>query len=249
MKQLIFGVLSVSLITACQTGPKNPPLYKPGEIAFGSIANLNEEQYLLEQDALFRRKLTEKGVSSELLDKRTIELNIPGNIAFAINSASMNWNLHDVLDEIVGVIREYQHSSILIIGHSDARGNKIVNQLLSQQRAKAIYDYFIRSDINAARLSYAGVGASDLLIEDDLTTLDRALNRRLTLKITVDRDPDVEKSGLVNIAPIKATDPIDELQKATDLSDVTILDDAEEQLPSVNIEEEINSSDGFIDLK
>lgn len=163
----------------------------------------------------------------------------------------MNWNLHDVLDQVVDVIREYQYSSILIIGHSDARGNNIVNQLLSQQRAKAIYDYFIRSAIHADRLSYAGVGSNDLLIEDDVTNLDRALNRRLTLKITVLRDPGSANSGLVEIAPTpaKETNPINEMQEATDLSDVTTLDAAEDQMPNANIEEEMNSSDGFIDLK
>ncbi len=247
MKRLVWGILSALLITACASQPKNPPLYRPGEIAFGSISDLDKEQYLLEQDALFRRKLSEKGVSSVLLDKRTIELNIPGNIAFAINSASMNWNLHDVLDEIVDVIREYNHSSILIIGHSDARGNDIVNQLLSQQRAKAIYDYFIRSEINPDRLSYVGIGANDLLIKDDVTNLDRALNRRLTLKIFLPKDPNEPDAD--DAVETKKLDPVEELHEVTDLSDVTTLDAIEESAPSITIEEDDSSLDGFIDLQ
>jgi len=182
MKRLIIPIISALLVTACQSSP--PPLLKPGEAAFGSIAELDDEQYLLEQDALFRRKLSEKGVSS-VINGQTIELNIPGNIAFAANSASMNWNLHVVLDDIALILKEYKYSSILIVGHSDARGNDIVNQLLSQQRAKTIHDYLIRSEVEPERLTYAGIGSNDLLIEDDITTLDRALNRRLVLKITV----------------------------------------------------------------
>jgi len=187
MKRLFIALISLTLLAACQSDDPNPKLsLAPGEVAFGTLAGMNEKQYLIEQNALFRSKLQDKGVEIKITDSMLV-LNIPGNVAFDINSAKMNWNVHDILDKISPVLKEYKHTSILVLGHSDARGDRDVNQLLSEQRARAIRDYLIRSGVNGVRIISRGLGSDDLLIQNDITTLDRALNRRITLEITVNK--------------------------------------------------------------
>ncbi len=200
MKRLIIGTFSVFLVTACQMTSSVAPTIdykglsaKPGVVAFGSIANIDEKQYLLEQEALFRSSLESTGVDIERKE-HTLTLNIPGNIGFGINSASMTWNLHSILDEISPVLKEYKYTSILLVGHSDSRGDPEVNLLLSEQRAKAIHHYFINSGVPANRMKYEGVGDKDLLIKKAETTLDNALNRRVTIDITVNKsEPEQDK--------------------------------------------------------
>lgn len=181
--------MSIVFLAGCYKSPtKNaklpPPNEAPGEVAFGFLAGKNEEQYLLEQNALLRSKLLYKGIEPKIKEG-ILSLDIPGNIAFSINSAKMNWNVHEILDKISPVLKEYKHTSILVLGHSDARGDRDINQLLSEQRARAIRHYFINSGVDARRITSRGLGGHDLLIQNDVTTLDRSLNRRITLEITV----------------------------------------------------------------
>ncbi|MCK5356069.1 MAG: OmpA family protein [Methyloprofundus sp.] len=188
MKRLLIAFMLVTLLTACQkTSTKHVKEYQgpaPGEVAFGFLAGKDEKQYLLEQNALFRSKLLYKDIEP-VLKGEMLELNIPGNIAFSINSAKMTWNVHEILDKITPILKEYKHTSILVLGHSDSRGDRDLNQLLSEQRARAVRDYFINSGVDIRRITSRGLGAHDLLIQNDVTTLERALNRRVTLEIRV----------------------------------------------------------------
>ena len=187
MKRLFITLILVTLVSACTVrGPDPDPKVSqaPGEVAFGPLAGMDEKQYLFEQHALFKNKFNNRGVASKI-NGDTLELTISGNITFSINSAKLNWNVHEILDRITPVFKEYIHTSILVLGHSDARGDKVINQLLSEQRARVIRDYFIRSGIDPQRIVSRGMGDEDLLISDDITTVDRALNRRITIEITV----------------------------------------------------------------
>ncbi len=187
MKQLFISLILVTLVSACTVrGPDPDPKVSqaPGRITFGPLAAMDEKQYLFEQHALFRKKFNNRGVESKI-NGDTLELTISGNITFSINSAKLNWNVHEILDRIVPVFKEYENTSILVLGHSDARGDKVINQRISEQRARVIRDYFIRSGIEPQRIVSIGMGDEDLLIIDDITTVDRALNRRITIEITV----------------------------------------------------------------
>ena len=69
------------------------------------------------------------------------------------------------------------HTSALIIGHADQRGDWLTNYNLSEQRALAVKNYVATGGISADRLSSRAVGENDLLtLNDDAAAL--ALNRR-----------------------------------------------------------------------
>lgn len=197
MKLSLIAVILCSLLSACVSNNSENPypanFEPPGEVTFGPLAGLDRKHYLLEQQALIGSQLQAQGVTTEIKGA-TLVANIPGNIAFDINSAQLNWNVHDILDKITPVLKEYKYTRILVIGHSDGRGNRDLNQLLSEQRARLIRGYFVNSGLDISRITSKGVGGDDLFITDELTNLERSLNRRITLQITID-DSLVENSA------------------------------------------------------
>ncbi len=230
MKQLLFTSILVLLVTACTVrGPNpDPEVSKAsGEVAFGPLAGMDKKQYLFEQHALFRNLFYRKGVDSSIRGD-TLILDISGNITFTINSAKMNWNVQEILNQITPVIKEYQHTSILVLGNSDARGDKVINQRLSEQRANVVRDYFVRSGIDPWRIIARGMGDDELLIQDDVTTMDRALNRRIVLEITVNPMPEeMEEYSLTE--EISNTDVIEDIPAIEAPEEVPVNDIIEEQ--------------------
>ncbi len=69
------------------------------------------------------------------------------------------------------------HTSALIIGHADQRGDSLQNYALSEERALAVKNYVASNGVALERLSSRAVGETDLLtLDDDDAAL--ALNRR-----------------------------------------------------------------------
>lgn len=147
------------------------------------IANTSVRLYMLEQQALFRARLDQHAIKAEMDDKYEITLDIPGNISFSINSATLNWNMHAVLDKISAILRTYVDTSITVIGHTDARGDPEINNMLSKQRAETVANYLIRTGVSFDRIIYFGV-ADRNPITGNQTTQQRSLNRRFQIIIT-----------------------------------------------------------------
>jgi outer membrane protein OmpA-like peptidoglycan-associated protein len=76
------------------------------------------------------------------------------------------------------------HAHIEIIGHTDATGGEGKNQRLSQERAEWMLAALAAQGVPRASLSTMGVGAKDRRF-DEVTDEDRALNRRVSFKVTL----------------------------------------------------------------
>lgn len=84
------------------------------------------------------------------------------------------------------VIREFLTNKpkvkILIEGHTDSRGSKKGNLLLSERRANAVRDYLIRKSIRPDRITIKGLGDTRPIATND-TDFGRKLNRRTEIVI------------------------------------------------------------------
>jgi outer membrane protein OmpA-like peptidoglycan-associated protein len=78
-------------------------------------------------------------------------------------------------------INEDQTSTIMIVGHTDSRGSDEYNQILSENRAKAVYNRLIKMGVPASRLKYRGEGEKDLAIKNAKTNAEHQKNRRVEL--------------------------------------------------------------------
>ncbi len=79
-------------------------------------------------------------------------------------------------------LKQNPNVHIEISGHTDNVGDKQNNQTLSDQRAKAVYNYLIERKIEASRLSFKGY-ADQKPITENTNEEGRAQNRRTEFKI------------------------------------------------------------------
>ena len=86
------------------------------------------------------------------------------------------------LDKVVEMMQHHPTLRIELGGHTDNVGNAAANQKLSEQRAKAVYDYLVQHGIAAGRLSYKGYGQTQP-VADNSTADGRRQNRRTVFTI------------------------------------------------------------------
>lgn len=86
------------------------------------------------------------------------------------------------LDKVVEMMKEHPTLRIELGGHTDNVGSDQLNQRLSEQRAKTVYDYLVKHGIDASRLSFKGYGSSQP-VADNKTPEGRRQNRRTVFTI------------------------------------------------------------------
>jgi len=121
-----------------------------------------------------------KPVQTEKVEIKPIEVGKTyriNNINFATNSFDLTQEITTVLNEFLTFLKENPTVKIAIQGHTDNVGIEKENLLLSQNRAKEVYNYLILEDIDPSRLSYKGFGSSKP-IADNNTEEGKAKNRR-----------------------------------------------------------------------
>jgi outer membrane protein OmpA-like peptidoglycan-associated protein len=105
------------------------------------------------------------------------------NVFFETNKFELKAESSSELDKLVQFMKGSPGISIEVSGHTDSTGDKIKNQILSQNRAKSVYDYLILKGIPAERLKFAGYGDTKPVAPND-TEEGKAQNRRTEFLIT-----------------------------------------------------------------
>ncbi len=115
----------------------------------------------------------------EVKDKVVINVN---PIYFGFDKWNINKDAAVELDKIVEIMKENTDLIIESGSHTDSRGTKAYNQILSERRAKATVDYIVSKGIEASRIKSKGYGESQLLnnCKDGVRCkiVDHKLNRR-----------------------------------------------------------------------
>lgn len=104
------------------------------------------------------------------------------DIYFGTNLYSLTNESKHIIDLFVEFLNENPSVKAEIQGHTDDIGDDQANQLLSERRAKSVYDYIISRRIDPARLRYKGYG-ENLPIAPNTTPEGRAKNRRTVFLI------------------------------------------------------------------
>ncbi len=105
------------------------------------------------------------------------------NIFFETNKFDVEKESKIELEKLFFFLNQNKTVKILIEGHTDNSGNTKHNLELSENRAKAVYDYLVQKGIAANRLSYKGFGESKP-IADNATEEGKQQNRRTEFTIT-----------------------------------------------------------------
>jgi len=99
------------------------------------------------------------------------------NVLFDTDSYELKPRSRAELDNLVSFLKLNYSVSIAIHGHTDALGNDQDNLALSNNRARVVYEYLIKKEIEGWRLSYKGFGKGRP-IASNATKEGRAQNRR-----------------------------------------------------------------------
>ena len=109
-------------------------------------------------------------------------VNMPQDLLFATDSASLSGNLVGDLRAVAASLVKYPNSTIEVIGHTDNVGEAAYNQDLSQRRAVAVAEVLRGSGVPAGRIATIGRG-EDAPIASNQTASGRAANRRVEIII------------------------------------------------------------------
>ncbi len=88
------------------------------------------------------------------------------NVFFDFGKATLRPESTIELNKLRDFLKANPTVKIEIGGHTDTRGDAAENLTLSQNRAKAVYDFLIAQGIDAKRLSYKGYGETKTRISD-----------------------------------------------------------------------------------
>lgn len=147
-----------------------------GALAGGAVGN-----YMDRQEAKLRHQLQGTGVSVTRQGDNLI-LNMPGDITFDLDRSDIKPHFYDILNSVTLVLKEFQKTSIHIVGYTDSTGRFEYNIELSERRAESVAAYLKAQGIHPARLFTRGRGPQDPVASND-TSPGRALNRRVELTL------------------------------------------------------------------
>jgi outer membrane protein OmpA-like peptidoglycan-associated protein len=99
------------------------------------------------------------------------------NIFFETGKYDLQTESKAELMKLVDFMKVNPTLQIELGGHTDNIGSPSSNFLLSQNRAKAVYDFLITNGIDAGRLSFKGYGDTKPKVVND-TDEHRQMNRR-----------------------------------------------------------------------
>ncbi|MDZ4109171.1 MAG: OmpA family protein [Brevundimonas sp.] len=147
----------------------------------GALGGAAVGQYMDRQQRALEAELSGTGVGVARQGDNLI-LRMPADVTFATNQADIQPRFVATLDDVARVLREYDRSTVDVVGHTDSSGGDAINQPLSERRAGSVAGYLIQQGVMAERLIVRGVSSRNP-IADNGTAEGRAQNRRVEILI------------------------------------------------------------------
>ncbi|MEG3191191.1 OmpA family protein [Lysobacter sp. D1-1-M9] len=147
-----------------------------GGLAGGAIGNYQDRQ-----ERALRERMQGTGVDV-VRQGDNITLNMPNNITFGFDSASLQPQFHNVLDGVAGTLQEYNQTIVEVAGHTDSVGTDAYNQQLSERRAAAVGNHLMGQGLMRDRFILIGAGETRPVASND-TEAGRAQNRRVEITL------------------------------------------------------------------
>jgi outer membrane protein OmpA-like peptidoglycan-associated protein len=134
-----------------------------------------------EREAL--QKLAQAAALSVKEEARGTVIVLPGSVLFTSGEYKLTPEAQNKLGMIADTLRpQAQSHEIVVEGHTDSKGTPSSNQLLSENRARAVMEYLIARGVPSTAITSVGVGQVRP-IADNSSTDGRANNRRVEIII------------------------------------------------------------------
>ncbi len=172
-----FGALGGATVGALAGGKKGALI----GAAVGGAAGAGYGYYTDVQEKKLRDQLQGTGVQLQR-EGDNLFLVMPGNVTFDSANANLSSDFYPTLNSIANTLKEYNKSTITVIGHTDNTGNFEKNQVLSEKRASSVANYLIAQGISPSRVQAVGYGPRQP-IADNTTEAGKQANRRVEIQI------------------------------------------------------------------
>lgn len=114
---------------------------------------------------------------------QALKVTFDSGILFATNSSTLSAASKSALRALANSLEANPDTDIKIVGHTDSTGKVDYNQILSEKRAKSVFDYLMEDQgVSSKRMTYEGKGIHEP-VADNQTEAGRALNRRVEILI------------------------------------------------------------------
>jgi outer membrane protein OmpA-like peptidoglycan-associated protein len=173
------AVLGAIVGTATGTDPRVAALLGAG---IGGITGAAIGSYMDQQEAELRAQLQGTGVSVTRVGQQII-LNMPSNITFGVDSATVQPTFSETLISVGLVLKKFNKTIVDVYGHTDNTGSDAHNQDLSQRRAVAVATILANQGIDQRRFYIEGKGETDPIASNANET-GRSQNRRVEIQIS-----------------------------------------------------------------
>lgn len=150
--------------------------------AVGGAAGAGYGYYVDKQEAELRQQMANTGIDIQRQGDQ-LTLVMPGNITFATNSSDISSSFYTPLNNLANSLRQYNQSTIEVIGYTDSTGSYQNNVALSQRRAQSVVNYLVSQGVEGSRVIARGAGPENP-IASNATESGRAQNRRVEVKLT-----------------------------------------------------------------
>lgn len=174
------GALAGALVGAAVGGdPRVGALIGAG---VGGLTGAAIGNYMDQQEAELRAQLQGTGVSVTRVGDQII-LNMPSNITFATDSATVQPQFMSTLTSVALVLKKFDKTIVDVYGHTDSTGSAEYNLGLSQRRAVSVATTLANQGIDQRRFYIEGMGATQP-IASNADEAGRAQNRRVEIKLS-----------------------------------------------------------------
>lgn len=144
--------------------------------------NENETSYITQDTIIPEEKYTEKESDIEIVPLKEGQILSLDNVFFDANRATLKTISKVQLDQMAVFLLENKNIYVEIGGHTNGLPEDAFCQKLSDERAKAVSDYFIDKGVPADRVTWKGYGKTQP-VADNATVEGRRKNQRVELKI------------------------------------------------------------------
>lgn len=111
--------------------------------------------------------------------QRGVSVTMP-SAQFAPGSVRYDGSNAPTLDRVVDLMRQHPETRVVVVGHTDSRGDDVLNERLSMQRAEAVRSALVERGIDPSRIDVDGAGEAEPVASND-TEAGRRQNRRVEL--------------------------------------------------------------------
>ena len=111
-----------------------------------------------------------------------IKITFDSSLLFDVDSSTLRDATKEELDELAGVLQQYEDTKIQFAGHTDSTGPAEYNQKLSEERAKSVAKYTSFVGVDSERMIIIGYGENEPVATNE-TAAGRQQNRRVEMAI------------------------------------------------------------------